>query len=49
MKDVWLVKRRSGGCFCLRTLLRAMLSLGKIGDITKAIFVIAQFEHKMIS
>jgi len=26
-----------------------MLSLGKIGDITKAIFVLVKFEHKMIS
>jgi hypothetical protein len=32
-----------------RTLQRVMLSLGKIGDITKAALDLVQFEHKMIS
>jgi hypothetical protein len=32
-----------------RTLQRVMLNLGKIGDITKAIFALVKVEHKMIS
>jgi hypothetical protein len=32
-----------------RALQRVMLSPGKIGDITKAVLVLVQFEHKMIS
>ncbi len=32
-----------------RTLQRVMLSPGKIGDIAKAVLVLAQFEHKMLA
>ena len=33
----------------MRTLLRVMLSPGKIGDIAKATLVLVHFEHKMLT